>query len=377
MKKSTIARLLYASGAEESDARYATGLHVSDPYFLLVVRRKLHLLISELEAARAAATCPKAAIHTPTSLKPRKISASPFPSAILALLHKLGIRQVAVGTHFPVGIAKQLEEHGVTVTIDPSPPFPQRAIKTETEIAAITRAQHAAVAAMRAAVETIRAATAARNGTLKLNGKTLTSEALKLVIERTLLDRGCSANGTIVAIGPQGAQPHHQGTGPVRAGVPVVIDIFPRHKESGYWGDITRTVVHGIPSPEARALYRAVLAAQKFALGLIKPGAKSRDIQLAVQHHFQQAGYETRLSPPGKESGFIHSVGHGVGLDIHEAPGLRNQEGQLAAGNVVTVEPGLYYPEIGGVRIEDTVVVTPAGCKILATYPKKFEILPA
>ena len=152
-----------------------------------------------------------------------------------------------------------------------------------------------------------------------------------------------------------------------------MIDIFPRDKATGYWGDVTRTVVRGRASEPVRRMHRAVLAAQKLALAMVRPGVESAAVQRAVEDFFRGAGFETVLSPPGRERGFIHSVGHGVGLDIHESPGLRNEPGRLSAGNVLTVEPGLYFPGVGGVRIEDTVAVTRTGHKILASFPKNLE----
>jgi Xaa-Pro aminopeptidase len=145
--------------------------------------------------------------------------------------------------------------------------------------------------------------------------------------------------------------------------VPIVVDIFPRDKRTGYWGDITRTLVRGRASPDVRRMFRTVCRVQAMALSMVRPGVESRAVQRAVEEEFARAGYPLRLSPPGRESGFIHSVGHGVGLDI-----------RLRAGNVLTVEPGLYRPGLGGVRIEDTVAVVPGGCKILASFPKSLEL---
>ena len=292
---------------------------------------------------------------------------------VVALLKKLGFSTVQVGPFFPVGLARALEGKGVTVRLADSPAFPQRVVKTKQEVACIAKSQRAAVAAMRAATNCIRESMISASGVLKMDRKTLTSEFLKDLIERTLLGRHCSAEGTIVAVGPQGARPHDVGSGPLRAGLPIVIDIFPRDKETGYWGDITRTVVRGRASDAVRRLHRDVLAAQKLALSMVRPGVESCAVQRAVEEYFRAAGHETRLSPPGRECGFIHSVGHGVGLDIHESPGLRNEPGCICEGNVLTVEPGLYYPGLGGVRIEDTVVVTRTGYKILATFPKTLE----
>ena len=364
-----------ATGLEENDVRYATGLVATDPFCLVVANSRLHLLVSALEAARARQTCPAAILHTPAQLfgdaVPRR---RPLNEQMLALLHQLKIRTVQVGAYFPLGMARALERGGVKVLLADAPAFPRRAIKTPREIACIAKSQRAAVAAQRAAVGCVRAARITAAGLLKHDGQTLTSEFLKVLIEQTLLQHGCSAEGTIVAIGPQGARPHEVGYGPLSAGVPIVIDIFPRDKTTGYWGDITRTLVRGRATAAVRKMHRDVLAAQKLALAMVRPGVESRAVQQAVEQFFREAGHETRLAPPGQECGFIHSVGHGVGLDIHESPGLRNESGCLSAGNVVTVEPGLYYPGLGGIRIEDTVLVTPTGHKVLATFPKNLEV---
>lgn len=374
MKKSTVPRILMATGLEENEVRYATGLVAADPFCLLVEDSRLHLLVSALEASRARHVCPSAILHTPAQLfhdaAPGRCTLN---DQVLALVRQLHFRTVRVGPFFPVGIVRALERGGINVLLDEAPPFPRRAVKSRREIACIAKSQRAAVAALRTAIGCLRAATISSSGRLMHAGKILTSEFLKGLIEQTLLARGCTAEGTIVASGPQGARPHEAGSGPLRAGVPVVIDIFPRDKTTGYWGDITRTVVRGRAPENIRKMHRAVLAAQKLALAMIRPGVEARAVQQAVEQFFRASGYETRLAPPGRECGFIHSVGHGVGLDIHESPGLRNEPGRLCAGNVVTVEPGLYYPGLGGIRIEDTVVVTRTGYKVLATFPKKLE----
>lgn len=375
MKKSTAPRILAATGLEENNVRYATGLAAADPFLLLVHGARLHLAVSALEAARARRTCPAAVLHTPAELFAH---APPGPRGLgaqaLALARRLGLRTVRAGPYFPLGIARALERGGVRVRLAEQPAFPRRAVKTAREIACLAKAQRAAVAAMRAAIQAIRAAKISAPGRLLRGGKLLTSEILKDLIEQTLRAHGCSAVDTIVAVGPQGARPHDAGHGPLRAGVPIVIDIFPRDKDTGYWGDITRTVVRGRAPARIRRLYRAVLGAQRLALAMIRPGVAGRSVQAAVETYFRDAGYETRWTPPGRERGFIHSLGHGIGLDVHESPGLRREPGRLRAGNVVTVEPGLYLPGVGGVRLEDVVAVTPAGYKILASFPKTLEV---
>jgi Xaa-Pro aminopeptidase len=375
MKKSTVPRILMATGLEENDVRYATHLVAADPFFLLVAGSRLHLLVSALEAARARKTCPSAILHTPAQLFADGASRRhALGDQVLALVRQLRFRTVQVGPGFPLGPVRTLERGGVKVQLADTPAFRARAIKSPREIACIAKSQHAAVVAMHAAVRCIRASEISAAGLLKLKGKPLASESIKELIEQILLRHNCTADGTIVAVGPQGARPHDVGSGPLRANRPIVIDIFPRDKTTGYWGDITRTVVRGRAPDAIRRLHRDVLAAQALACSMLRPGVESRAVQRAVEKFFHEAGHETRLSPPGKECGFIHSVGHGVGLDIHESPGLRNEPGRLAAGNVLTVEPGLYVPGLGGVRIEDTVVVTRTGHKMLAAFPKKLEV---
>jgi Xaa-Pro aminopeptidase len=164
--------------------------------------------------------------------------------------------------------------------------------------------------------------------------------------------------------------PHHGGEGPIYADKPVVIDIFPRSQASGYFGDMTRTVVRGEPSPVLVKMYDTVLRGQKLAIGMVKAGVRVKDIHSAVVDYFRSRGFETAMID-GKMQGFIHSTGHGLGLEIHEPPRISLGDEVLEAGNVVTVEPGLYYEKTGGVRIEDVVVVEKNGCTNLTRYPKK------
>jgi Xaa-Pro aminopeptidase len=197
---------------------------------------------------------------------------------------------------------------------------------------------------------------------------------VKRLIERVLLDHGCSGKNTIVAGGEQGADPHEQGHGPLLARRPIVIDIFPQHTRSGYWGDLTRTVVRGAAGHELRRMYAAVRAAQAAALAKIRAGARCSAVHKAAAEELAGRGFETGARN-GRPAGFIHSTGHGVGLAIHEAPSVSRFGGRLEAGNVITVEPGLYYPGLGGIRIEDTVEVTKTGWRYVVPCEKRFEIL--
>ena len=180
--------------------------------------------------------------------------------------------------------------------------------------------------------------------------------------------------GTIAAPGPQGADPHCQGYGPIHAEEPIVMDVFPRDARTGYFGDLTRTVVKGTAPDIVRKTFETVRDAQQLAFGMIRAGVPGTDPHLAVEEFFKKSGYETdRNSTPAR--GFFHGLGHGIGLEIHEEPRLSlSCKEPLQAGNVVTVEPGLYYPEWGGIRIEDDVLVTENGCEKLSTLPVFLEL---
>jgi Xaa-Pro aminopeptidase len=221
---------------------------------------------------------------------------------------------------------------------------------------------------MKAAMIFLQAARPDVSGYVVREGQRLRSEDVRRVIERQLLESDCVADEIIVAGGSQGAEPHERGSGLLRAGWPIVIDIFPRHKPSGYWGDLTRTVFVGRPKEEMRLMWRAVRAAQLAALNKIRSGVQVRQVHQAAQRVLVEHGFETIIHN-GVGEGFIHSTGHGIGLDIHEAPSINLSDARLRVGDVVTVEPGLYYKRLGGVRIEDTVEVTKDGYRVLVPCP--------
>ena len=230
----------------------------------------------------------------------------------------------------------------------------------------IREAQRASEAAMAAVIEYLQIT------------KRPTSEAAHAIIDEVLEKYNCeSPEGHIVAGGTQSVEPHEEGSGLLERGTPIVIDIFPRSKTSGYFADMSRTVCIGRPREELQKMYNAVLAAQELAVSMVKPGVECVAIQAAVEKFFINAGYET--SGKGTEfpyaEGFVHGVGHGVGLSVHEAPHIgRNSTDVLEVGDVVTIEPGLYYPHLGGIRLEDMLWVTKDGAKNLTQFPKQFII---
>jgi Xaa-Pro aminopeptidase len=283
-----------------------------------------------------------------------------------------GIESFEVPGSFPLSLADVLRGLGLGVQWKPSPFVPERAVKRPDEIDAIRGAIVHTEAAMQAAIDRI-AAAEIRDRALFENGKPLTSEMVKQTINGIFAERNCEPHEPIVAGGDQGCDPHDRGSGPLPAHSPIILDIFPRDKATRYCGDMTRTVVRGEASAEAKAIFEAVQEAKAAAEAAIRPGVTGRDVHTATKKVFEDRGYETGQKN-GRMVGFFHGTGHGLGLDVHEYPGVGEADHELAEGHVITVEPGLYYPGIGGVRIEDDVVVTKDGCENLCTMDVVFEI---
>ena len=374
MKTKQKQTMLFVGTADScADIQYLCGFHAPDPVVLLVHGRRKLLVVCSMEAGRATREVLRATeVTTPEELGVSKARLRWLSEWAGAAVRQLGVRAVLVGRKCPVGIVRALEEKRIRVEVTTTALIPQRQVKTTQEIARITQSQRAAVAAMRAAQRLIRESRPDSHGMLRIGRSILTSERVRSLILRILLDHNCLGRGTIVGCGRRTADPHWEGTGPLRAGQPIVIDIFPQHMRHGYWGDLTRTVVRGAVSQELRRQYRAVYAAQRAALRAIRPGVVAGSVHNAAARELERCGYTTTRGK-GAPSGFIHGTGHGVGLEIHEMPLIATTKTRLRRGNVITVEPGLYYPETGGIRIEDTVVVTETGWRYLAQCKKALE----
>lgn len=370
------ALLVIGASEQHADLYYATRFRAPDPFVFVWKPGEKILMASDLELDRARA---QAAVDRVVALsgyeRQLEEKGCQQPGAdqvLLALLSDLQVEQLLVPADFPLGRAESLRQAGLRLQVASSPLFPQRQIKTAEEVEAIHQAQRVAEQGMEAAVEAIRRADI-RDGVLYDDGQPLTSERVRRLIHLTLLEQDCVAQHTIVAGGDQGCDPHQEGHGPLRAGQTIIIDIFPQASATGYFGDITRTVVRG-PAPEAvRKLYQTVLRGQELALEKIRAGTDGRQLHEQLLQLFTDAGYATG-EQDGRLQGFFHGTGHGVGLEIHEAPRIGKRGDVLQAGQVVTVEPGLYYPGLGGVRIEDTVVVRGSGCENLTSFPKVLEV---
>jgi Xaa-Pro aminopeptidase len=290
--------------------------------------------------------------------------------ALLAC-RELGIESLVAPPTFPLEIADHLRAGGVEVRADREVFARRRRVKNEHELAGIRRAQRACEAGMDAARELLRRA--APNGSgLVVDGEPLTSERLKAAIETVFSEHGVTADESIVSHGPQTAVGHDLGSGPIAAGEPIVLDLFPRDRESGCYADMTRTFAVGEPPEELVRYQRLVKDALDRSLAEVRPGVNGTAVYRLVCELFQEHGFPTQLSKqPGEvlEDGFFHGLGHGVGLEVHEEPNLGRAGGELVAGDVITLEPGLYRKGFGGCRLEDLVIVTEDGAEKLTSYP--------
>lgn len=365
--------LIVGSPAKYSDLRYATGLFSFDPVILLRTRSRRFLIVSPLDFGHVRRTVKDMKVLSFSDFPVAKNSKTPACDRITSLLKKKNIGSVTVPPYFPIGLAEQLTDRDVTVSVADGAIFPEREIKTAKEIKYIIHAQKAAGKAMDNAIAMIAGATISRDRYLRTGNKPLTSEAVRDRIDNTMRDFDCICYGTIVAGGRQAANPHETGWGKLKANEPIVIDIFPQHIKSGYWGDLTRTIVRGTPSPEIKKMYSAVRDAQRLAISKIKAGVTAKKIHNTAVELFKKRGFFSGARN-GRQVGFIHGIGHGIGLEIHENPSVRPVETKLKEGNVITVEPGLYYHNRGGIRIEDIVLVTRAGGRIIAPYRYPFII---
>lgn len=374
MKKQIGILMLGGVSSNATDIRYLSGFTAGDPFLCLHTPEQTYLVVSPMEKGRAQMNAtPNTTVLDFRELGLRKTMMRKPSGWAQGLLKKLGMTRVAVTADFPVSVYKELEKKGIRLSIHKEAPAPQRIVKTEEEITCLRESQRAAVAGTKSAIQLIASADIDSKKQLRVGKKILTSEMVRRQVHVALLDYECIGMDTIIAGGDHGVDCHNPGHGPLYAGQTIVMDIFPRSDKHGYWGDITRTVCRGPASPELKKLYNTVKTAQLNALKMIKPGVAADEIHKGIHALFEKRGYKTSLLD-GVNQGFIHGTGHGVGLDIHEQPSIGIAKIPLEAGHVITIEPGLYYYGLGGVRIEDTVVVTKDGFRFLAPCAKTFEI---
>lgn len=368
--------LLYADTARSADMLYFGRFSVPDPFIAFGASGKKIAVLNALEFGRAKKS---SGFDTVLPLEPwldkaraRHPGAKAGAAEVIALLAKhYKVRAFEVSSDFPLGLADRLRALGLKLTPVPAL-FPEREIKTPREAAALREGNRCSALGI-AAAENLLRKSRIKAGKLVLDGRPLTSERLKTAIEIACLEAGALSIDTIAAGGDQACDPHERGHGPLRANELIVIDVFPRVTATGYHGDMTRTFLKGRASGSQRNLVAAVRTAQLAALDAIRAGVNGRHVHQQCLDVFDRHGFETKRTAKGAV-GFFHGTGHGLGLEVHEAPRVSTVDCILKKGSVVTVEPGLYYPGLGGCRIEDVVQVTGRGPRLLSSYHYDWEL---
>ncbi len=338
------------------------------------------LILRDIEMERAEASANADRIACPADFTPDGGLSGDRETATAQsaaeFVRRAGYQEVVVDRSLPMIYAEMLNRAGIFVRCDTEWGLIERRQKDATEIAAIQFAQQQTEEVMRIACQTIARSQVDADNFLMIDGRPLTSERMQSMIDVWLLERGFSNPMSIVAGGPIGADCHDHGHGPLKSMEPIIVDIFPRDKKSLYNGDCTRTVVHGKVSDKIGSMHAAVVKAKSAATSAIRAGVTGQFVHEATSRSMESSGYQMGFAPEGATDDFTsmtHGTGHGLGLEVHEPPLLAAGGPELLVGDVVTVEPGLYCKAIGGIRLEDMVVVTQDGCINLNSLPEGLD----
>jgi Xaa-Pro aminopeptidase len=373
--------LIYGDTVRSPELRHEVPIVVPDAFLYLERDGRRAVALHSLEIPRVRADVPDVEIISLEQLGQDELYGQgmqgPDVSLELALraTKELGIGAAVVPPAFPLELADHLRANGVEVTVDRDLFDSRRRAKNETELRGIRNAQKECEAPLDEARALIRRAEPDGSG-LAVDGEPLTSERLKQAIEAVFSDYGVEGGDMIVSHGPQTAVGHDGGSGQIGANELVVFDLFPKDKETACYADMTRTYFTGDPPEEVKEWHRLVKEALDRSTAEVRAGANGRRLYELVCDIFQRAGYKTQLNKaPGEvlEDGFFHGLGHGVGLEVHEAPSMSRTGHDLVPGDVVTVEPGLYRAGFGGLRLEDLVLVTDGGHEVITDYPYDLE----
>ncbi len=370
--------LIISASEIDADLLYATRFSVPDPFIYFQVGRRTTAVLSDLEIDRGRKEARVHELVSQSDAQRRLLEEEGRGPAGLGdlagwLLRRRGARRVHVPGSFPIQYLAALKRRGLQVLPGGAPFFSARLRKSAEEIRHLIAALRIAEKGMQAGIECLKRSRPGRDGVLRLGRERLTSERLRTVIEQAVLAADGIPAHTIVAGGDQACDPHEQGHGPLYADQAIILDIFPRAARTGYFGDITRTVVRGRAGDALKKQWNAVAEGQRVAFRGLRAGVEGQAVHGAIVEMFCARGYVTGFNGR-RMQGFFHGTGHGLGLEIHEPPRVSGLPYRLQAGNVVTVEPGLYYPGVGGVRLEDVVVITRRGNRNLTRFPKYLEI---
>jgi Xaa-Pro aminopeptidase len=374
-KQEPKARLIVATSEHDADLLYATHFFAPDPFIFLEQNGRRTLVLSDLEIdrGRKQAVADEFVAYSAfeKEVQGNSKKAPQYEKVLGHFLTKRNVRSAVVPGNFPLSYARELESRKIRLQLTDNLFWPERETKSEAELRLMRNALKITEAGMARGIEVLKQSKPGKAQKLQWHKADLTSEILRAEIDTAVLRAGGLPANTIVAGGDQACDPHERGHGPLKANSLIILDIFPRTAANGYYGDLTRTVLRGRASDEQRQLWEMVNEGQALALKKMKPGVDGLALHNEVKQLFADRGYPTEVRN-GRQTGFFHGTGHGLGLEIHEHP--RFQKTVFKVGQVLTVEPGLYYPGLGGVRTEDVVVITKSGIRKLSRFENQLEL---
>ena len=373
--------LLHAESTANADMFAATGFLAGDPFGCLIDGDSLVLLVGDFERPRAQRESRATEVVVGSELGlaelfTRGISSDAIDRELtVRLLERFGVRELIVPDWLPVALADRIRAEGVELHVEGELMADRRRSKSPSDLASTIEAQRVTSLSMELIRRLLSSATAGADGTLMLDGAPLTSERVQGEIRMLWAREGCEGETPIVAGGVQSADGHELGRGPLRAGEPIVCDLFPRHTAGRHHADMTRTFCVGEPPAQLVEMHATACVALEQTRALLRPGVLGSDLNQRMCEVLRDHGYGSQLFPRESIAGARtavcdHGLGHGVGLEIHEQPMLgRSGHSPLVVGDVVTLEPGLYDPAFGGVRVEDLCVITETGATTLTSFP--------
>jgi Xaa-Pro aminopeptidase len=371
--------LIVADSHRDANMLYAVRLFVPEAFIFLRTKGEKHLLLGDSDLDRVRRLARDCQVHALSKFRQREAREAGRPATtariIKDFLRGQKLRKVSVPPNFPYGLARQLRHLKLKIKVKKETFFPERALKTPDELKKISAALIMAEVGLAEGIQALKRARIARNGRLLVQHNVpLTAEKLRSIISVAILQAGGSPCHVSVSSGEHGCDPHELGNGVIHANEPVTLGVSPRSQKTGYYGDLSRTVVRGRPSEEVRRMFHTVIRAQDAAFARLLPGTYARLVHAAVQDLFDREGFHTSRRN-GHSQGFLHATGHGLGLDPSEGPFLDAESTDvLQPGHVTTVGPGLFYHPAGNVRLHDVAVITDKGARNLTEFEKVLEI---
>jgi Xaa-Pro aminopeptidase len=373
--------LIIGDSERSMELRHEIPVAIGDPFVYAEAGGRRYVGTYSLELENVQQAAPDVELRSIEAYRPEELAAELdlyeiWPELCVRFARDIGLVRASVPESFPLVHADRLRAAGIALDVDQRFFDDRRRVKTGAELEGIRIAQRAAEAGMRAVADLLRRSEPADGGRV-VDGEPLTCGLLKSAATTAFGEEGCRGDDLIVAHGPQAASGHDRGSGRIENDDVIVCDFFPRHTESACFADMTRTFAVGEIDHEIADWHARCREALELAVSLVRPGVNGRDVHAAVDGFFADRGHPTNLTKPVGtvlRDGFFHATGHGVGLDVHEAPHLGRTGHELVAGDVVALEPGLYRHGWGGVRIEDLVLVTEDGCEVLTDFP--YDLVP-